>query len=59
MTSLGLTQWIFLFIAERARPYLMTFDSSDSSDFINAVYVNVSSQLYKTETVNNDVGSNS
>ncbi|XP_067938232.1 receptor-type tyrosine-protein phosphatase mu-like isoform X2 [Watersipora subatra] len=25
---------------ERARPYLMTFDSSDSSDFINAVYVN-------------------
>lgn len=32
----------FLLTAERARPYLMTFDSSDSSDFINAVYLNAS-----------------
>lgn len=29
-------------LAESARPYLLTFDSTESSDFINAVFVNVS-----------------
>lgn len=33
---------VFLFSAERARPYLVTQDSSDSTDYINAVYVDVS-----------------
>ena len=28
--------------AERARPYLITHDSNDSTDYINAVYVDVS-----------------
>ena len=31
-----------LFAAERARPYLITHDSNDSTDYINAVYVDVS-----------------
>ena len=31
-----------LFSAERARPYLITHDSNDSTDYINAVYVDVS-----------------
>lgn len=28
--------------AERARPYIVTHDSNDSTDYINAVYVDVS-----------------
>ena len=31
-----------LLLAERARPYLITHDSNDSTDYINAVYVDVS-----------------
>ena len=30
---------LVLFQAERARPYLMTHDSNDSTDYINACYV--------------------
>lgn len=32
-------------LAERARPYLFTSDSNESTDFINAVYVDVSNSL--------------
>ena len=34
-------------LAERARPHLLTFDMSEHSDFINAVFVNVSKSLLK------------
>lgn len=34
--------FFFSFTAERARPYLLSNDKSDDSDFINGVYVDVS-----------------
>ena len=43
LTILGLLSWVCpLFPAERSRPYLITHDSNDSTDYINAVYVDVS-----------------
>ena len=40
--KLLLMQCVVMVTAERSRPYLITHDSNDSTDYINAVYVDVS-----------------
>ena len=41
------SMFVMFCLAERARPHLLTFDMSEHSDFINAVFVNVSKSLLK------------